>query len=54
MSQDNGGRINRVGLSYDHERLEPSSSFPGKAEGYIDAQGIFLLNVTVDTQSFFE
>lgn len=41
-----------VELEYDHE-TSSSSSLPGQAEGYIDANGIFLELVTVDTRSFY-
>lgn len=41
-----------VELEYDHE-TSSSLSFPGNAEGHIDAYGIFLESVTVDTSSFY-
>jgi hypothetical protein len=43
-----------VALSYDREGPDTSSSFPGSARGYVDANGMFLDDVTVDTQSFYE
>jgi hypothetical protein len=43
-----------VMLSYDREGPDSSSSFPGSAAGYIDAHGIYLQEVLVDTQSFYE
>lgn len=43
-----------VSLSYDHEEMTSRSSFPGQAEGYINSEGIFLDDVTVDTRSFYE
>lgn len=43
-----------VSLSYDREGPDTSSSFPGIATGYVDANGMFLDDVTVDTQSFYE
>lgn len=43
-----------MSLSYDREGPDTSSSFPGIATGYVDANGMFLDDVTVDTQSFYE
>lgn len=43
-----------VTLSYDREGPDTSASFPGLVEGYIDADGMFIENVTVDVQSYYE
>jgi hypothetical protein len=43
-----------VSLSYDREGPDTPSSFPGSATGYFDANGMFLDEVAVDTQSFYE
>lgn len=43
-----------VSLLYDGEASNNAPSFPGEATGHIDAQGIFLNEVTVDTSSFYD
>ena len=44
----------RVSLSYDREGSDTSSSFPGRLAGHIDARGIFVDEITVDTTSFYK
>ncbi|MBN9436948.1 restriction endonuclease [Bosea sp. (in: a-proteobacteria)] len=41
-------------LCYDREGPDSTSSFSGVVEGHIDAAGIFVQDVTVDTRSFYE
>lgn len=45
--------IVEVELEYDHE-TGSSMSFPGIAEGYIEADGVFIEKFTVDTQKFYK
>ena len=44
----------RVILSYDREGPDSSASFPGSLAGHIDAYGMYVTEVTVDTTSFYE
>ena len=43
-----------VVLSYDREGPDSSASFPGSLAGHIDAYGMYVTAVTVDTSSFYE
>jgi len=43
-----------VSLFYGGDKSGNASSFPGSATGHISAQGMFLDEVTVDTDSFYE